>query len=347
LRPWARFGLRLLGYLAVAAGLLLKGPIGAVLPAMILFAHLVVERLTSRRVSANDRGARARIWRTSLWWGVPLILALTVPWYWWANQLTHGEFFRVFFWHHNIERGLAGSDEGSMHARPWWFYASRLGPDLLPASLLLPAALWYLLRRGRWRLDSETRLGLSWLASTTLFLSLLGFKRADYLLPAFPGAALLLGCAAEHWYQTARRPRRLVATFAAGMAVVLVSWLVYIEHWLPQEDAHNEQRTFATAIRQLVPAPQQVMFFRVEDHLLYFHLGRPIHTFLEWENLDVWAGRPGCHYIVMDPECADQWPKFISSGRLEPVIANKPAAHADHKHPLVLMRTVPHSRKDR
>jgi len=356
-RPAARFGLQLLGYLAVATGVLLKGPIGVLLPTVVLLSHLALERLATRRAATR----RAAAWRAgsvsdrcddrrkadlfSLCWGVPLVLLLTVPWYWWANQRTHGEFFRVFFWHHNIERGMAASDDGSMHARPWWFYVSRLGPDLLPASVLLPLALWYVLRRGRWRVDAEARLGLSWLASTTLFLSLLGFKRADYLLPAYPGAALLLGCVAEHWYRAARRPSRLAAALAAGLAVALGGWLVYIDRWLPQEDAHNQQRTFAAAIRRLVPAPQQVMFFRTEDHLLYFHLGRPIHTFLEWENLDVWAGRPGCHYIVMDPECAAQWRQYISSGRLEPVIANTSATHAEHKHPLVLMRTVPQHSK--
>jgi 4-amino-4-deoxy-L-arabinose transferase-like glycosyltransferase len=351
--PRARFGLRLLGYLAIAAGVLLKGPVGAVLPALVVFGYLALERIATwragsvsdRRELPLDRSAppdpnNRSSWRTSLWWGVPLVLVLTIPWYWWANQRTHGEFFRVFFWHHNIERGLAGSDEGSMHARPWWFYVSRLGPDLLPASVLLPVALVSLLRRGRWRADPEARLGLCWLASTILFLSLLGFKRADYLLPAYPGAALLLGCVAEHWYRTARRPGRLAAALACGLALCLGGWLMYIEHWLPQEDAHNEQCTFAADIRRLVPAPQQVMFFRTEDHLLYFHLGRPIHTFLEWENLDVWAGRPGCHYIVMDRQCAAQWPRYLSSGRLEPVITSH--KDADHKRSLVLMRTVPH-----
>jgi 4-amino-4-deoxy-L-arabinose transferase-like glycosyltransferase len=355
-RPMTRFGLQLLGYLAIAAGVLLKGPIGAVLPTVVLLGHSLLERLAARQLaprragSASVRSEEKPVAKSatesarplfSLCWGVPLVLLLTVPWYWWANQHTHGEFFRVFFWHHNIERGMAASDDGSMHARPWWFYASRLGPDLLPASLLLPVALWYVLRRGRWRTDAEARLGLSWLASTALFLSLLGFKRADYLLPAYPGAALLLGCIAEHWYCTAQRPGRLAATLAAGLAASVGGWWVYIDRWLPQEDAHNQQRTFAAAIRRLVPPPQQVMFFRTEDHLLYFHLGRPIHTFLEWENLDVWAGRPGCHYIVMDSECAAQWPQYISSGRLEPVIANTSATHTEHKHPLVLMRTVP------
>ena len=78
------------------------------------------------------------------------------------------------------------------------------------------------------------------------------------------------------------------------------------------------------------------MFFRTEDHLLYFHLGRPIHTFLEWENLDVWAGRPGPHYVIMDPACAAEWPAHVTAGRLEEVLRSPPG----HGNPVVLMRTV-------
>src|SRR5207248_623155 len=48
-------------------------------------------------------------------------------------------------------------------------------------------------RRGYWRAGPEARLGLAWLAAATLVLSCAAFKRGDYLLPAYPGAALFLG----------------------------------------------------------------------------------------------------------------------------------------------------------
>jgi 4-amino-4-deoxy-L-arabinose transferase-like glycosyltransferase len=356
-RPTTRFGLRLLGYLAVAAAIMLKGPIGAVLPAVVLLGQFLVEKWLPRAGGRATKGTQLisappafgdsagglsgrnelRPLCGSRWWGVPLVLVLTVPWYWWANQQTSGEFLKVFFWHHNVERGLAG-DDGSMHARPWWFYGARLAADLFPWSLLLPVVLIYLLRGGRWRDDATVRLGMVWLVSVVLDQSLFGFKRADYLLPAYPGAALLLGCTIERCYRAVRRPGRLVVGFSAAILACVIGWLVHIGYFLPLDEPHNEQRMFAAAIRRQVPPPQQVMFFRAEDHLLYFHLGRPIHTFLEWENLDVWAGRPGCHYVVMDPHCAAEWPKHISSGRLEEVLRNP----GHHKRPLVLMRTIPH-----
>ena len=48
--------------------------------------------------------------RYGLWWGVPLAALLVVPVYLWANARTGGDFFRVFLWHHNVERGFGGSE---------------------------------------------------------------------------------------------------------------------------------------------------------------------------------------------------------------------------------------------
>src|SRR5262249_12184872 len=147
---------------------------------------------TSCRRSATELG---------LWWGLALVLALVLPWFLWVNHETHGEFFRIFFVRHNLQRGLGGDDQFESHFHPWWFYFSRLAIALEPWSLLLPLAGWFLLRRGEWRKDSEARFGAVWFIAMTLFLSFFEYKRADYLLPAYPGAALLLGCVVERWLE--------------------------------------------------------------------------------------------------------------------------------------------------
>jgi 4-amino-4-deoxy-L-arabinose transferase-like glycosyltransferase len=321
----------LLAYLAIACGLLLKGPIAVVLPLVVIVVHRLAER--------DWQSPRPRLRHSSLWWGVPLVLALVLPWYLWAGAQTNGEFYRQFFWYHNFERGLGGAD--ALVARPWWFYAPRFAFDFLPWSPCVLFAGWFLMRQGRWRLDPEARFGLVWLLSMAVFLSCMRFKRADYLLPAYPGAALLLGCVAERCWQTVRAPRRLAALGGLVVTGCLAGWWFYLGHVLPASETQNEQQTFARAIRRLAPAPQVVLFFRAEDHALAFHLGRPLNTFLEWENLDIWAGRPGCHYIVMPPECASEWPQHVNSGRLEEVLRNTDLTGSGHKHPLVLMRTRP------
>ncbi|MCS6852256.1 MAG: glycosyltransferase family 39 protein [Gemmataceae bacterium] len=319
----------ILAFVAVAAAIMLKGPIGAVLPGVVLAAVALAERRP--------------IFGRSLLWGVPLVLALVLPWYVWVGLQTEGAFYRVFVWYHNVERGLLPSE--GLAARPWWFYGPRLLVDMLPWSPLLVAAGWYWFRCGRWRDDALARLGFVWMVSVVAFLSLMRFKRADYLLPAYPGAALWMGSTLEAWSRASRRPAGWVWGVAVVLVGALLGWQVYEGHILPQREPLRDQRPFAEAIRRLAPAPTEILFFRAEAHDLAFYLGRRQNTFLEWENLDVWAGRPGRYYIVMPPACAAEWGRHVASGRLVEVLRNTDLAGGRHERPLVLMRTEPHRRE--
>ncbi len=180
------------GYLAAAAGIMLKGPIGLLLPAAVIAAHRLLEWLLSRRTS------QATLHRPhlgyGLWWGVPLVMGLTLPWFLWANAHTDGEFFREFFWRHNVERGLG---TGDLRSHAWWLYLPYFVNDFLPWSPILAVALYACLRHGWWRQDRDMRLGLVWFVVVVGGLSCASFKRGDYLLPAYPGAALFLGCVLE------------------------------------------------------------------------------------------------------------------------------------------------------
>jgi len=69
--------LLLIAYISIAAGLLFKGPIGAVLPAAVVGLHLLIEG----QLPSPWRG---RAWlrllhELGLWWGAPLVLVLTLP----------------------------------------------------------------------------------------------------------------------------------------------------------------------------------------------------------------------------------------------------------------------------
>ena len=182
------------------------------------------------------------------------------------------------------------------------------------------------------------RLGFAWLATVVLLLSLARFKRADYLLPAYPGAAIWLGCVGERLLKSVRQ-RQLMFGIGGSLATVLAGWAVFLQLIVPRWDAAHGERQFAAAIRGLAPRPELVLLFRVENHLLSWHLGRPLNTFLEWENLDVWAGRSGTHFVLMPAECADEWRQYITSGVLDELLRYTDRTDRNKPRDLVLMRT--------
>jgi 4-amino-4-deoxy-L-arabinose transferase-like glycosyltransferase len=330
-----RWALLLLAYVAVAAGVMLKGPIALVLPATVLSLHLLLER-------GVPTPRRWRAWSTEpsdlgLGWGSLLVAVLTLPWFLWANRATGGEYFRVFFWHHNIERGFGGS---ALRANPWWFYLPQFASDFLPWSLLLPLTAWGGYRRRLWRTDGDARFGLVWFASVLLVLSCSRFKRADYLLPAYPGAAVFLGCIGEHWLGELASIRRKLAAagFAAIVGIMVAVWLVRVEWQLPAQEPFRDYRAFAARVRQLAPCPDEILLFRTEAHPLAFRLGRPLGIIVQWEELNTRLLQPGTHYIVTPPQYAEESSLYLHGLHLESVLDNTTLSGGGHERPLVLLR---------
>jgi 4-amino-4-deoxy-L-arabinose transferase-like glycosyltransferase len=256
----------------------------------------------------------------------------------WANHATDGEFVRVFIFHHNVSR-FTGESE-SLASHPWWYYGPRFALALLPWTLLAPLAVWAV-RSGVWKRDRLFRFGAVWAVVMVAVLSAAHFKRADYLLPAFPGAAIALGCAAERWLASRERPRSVKCarrTFGVLVAGALAVWPVMWFVIEPKEAARQEKRPFAVAIRTHAPAPQTVLLFRAESHLLAFHLGTPLHTLVEWGELKDVLSAAGPHTVVMPPEYIED-AEHITGRKLVPVVALRDFTTVRPPRPLVCLRT--------
>jgi hypothetical protein len=362
--------------LALAAGILLKGPIGLLLPLAALLTHAAVEgRLAAPWRVAFWRGA----WRNGVPWGVPLVLLLTVPWFVAAHLRTGGEFTRVFFGQHNLERGLGAWQDGPARwaGHPWWAYLPMFAGDFLPWTPILLAAIvwcWWTKRRP----DAEARLGAAWFLGLFVVLSCARFKRADYLLPAFPGAALFLGCMLDRWLARAAgnpKPAR-ISSFGFRISLLglialgaVVGWVVRVDWVLPGQASFRDYTAFAAQVRSAAwpagAAPQTaqgppVIFFRTEAHALAFHVGRPtarsprqlaarpeeegkagrprIEVLVQWEQLRSRLESPGPHFVVLPPESAANAPHLLPGVHVTEVLRNTDLSGGRHERPLVLVR---------
>lgn len=317
------YGWRVFGYASLGIGILLKGPIALVLVAVVAGS---IWLLRDRTFS----------WRTtSLWWGVPLALAIAAPWYVWANYQTNNQLWEVFFWYHNVERGLGGSE--TLKAYPWWFYGPQAAVDLLPWSLLTPVAVYLFCRGAQMRSDEVSWSGLIWFLSVALFLSCMSFKRADYLLPAYPGLAIFLAVCVDRWLGEGVASSRIMTFLVVGMAAYAIGWLVYLHVTLPHEEKAWPYRAMAEEVRRQTKGP--VIFFRAESHLLMHHLGPPVDTILEWENLDWWTKRPNPVYFVMPESCLRELADRVPPGVLAEVLRTSDYATGKRDRPLVILRS--------
>jgi len=307
-----------------ACALLLKGPIGLVLVVGVWGVHLFAQR----KVTAKRFWSPCHLVTLS-----PCLVAcvLAAPWFLAAHVETDGAFTRIFFWYHHVNRAFGGA--ATLPSHPWWFYAPRLAADFLPWTPLAAWAIWKMPKR-----DAAARFGLDWAVVMVLILSASRFKRADYLLPAYPGLAIIVGCWAEGFYASLAETnrRRMRTAFVAGLALLPVAWFGFDHFVTAKEQAARDPAAFAAKVREIAPAPTPVVCFQVENHLLAYQLGRPVRTLIEWGDLlAAWQRDPAAVVVAFEKDAGD-----IRKNVPFPIEVVADTA-ADPHRPLVLLRRTP------
>ncbi len=213
--PWS------VGVLAgMTAGLLTKGPVALLIPAVVLGSYgWTIGR--PRRAGILLAGAAA------------CALLLVAPWWRAAYARSGGAFGSL----DELLRQTTGRLVTSYsHQKPVYHYAVGLLGEFLPWSVFLPTAVWAAVRaRGtvEW---PRLRLAWCWVVAPFLVFSAISGKRGQYLLPIYPGLALLV---AAHLRQYASDLRRLpqvrrvmvptlllsIGTIATGMSLVVLMLL--------------------------------------------------------------------------------------------------------------------------
>jgi 4-amino-4-deoxy-L-arabinose transferase-like glycosyltransferase len=188
---------------AAALGVLTKGLVAAAIPAAVLLLYSAYSRDFSpwRRLQAAL--------------GLPLFLAIAVPWHWIA-ALRMPEFLQFFFVHEHFARYLTPSAD---REEAWWFFAAVFALGSIPWTLpaLRVMAVGWRRRVPRGQFDPVLFLWI-WVVFICLFFSLSDSKLIPYLLPAMPGLALLVAASPAQAQRRDVWVTALLTLAAAGAA---------------------------------------------------------------------------------------------------------------------------------
>jgi 4-amino-4-deoxy-L-arabinose transferase-like glycosyltransferase len=206
--PLGRIALALFSGIAVLA----KGPVGLLLPALVIGAFLTWRGQWQRWARPVPLLAMAL-----------LFLGVVLPWYSAATEANGGAFLNGFLGFSNLKRFTSVL---YAHPGPPWFYLPWLLLLLLPWTFFLPAAL---VGRGRWwSLPQSQEAGnpgdelqlflVLWLGLVVAFFSAAATKLPGYILPALPAASLLVGLYWRPWPTHGQEGRRTGATAASDRA---------------------------------------------------------------------------------------------------------------------------------
>lgn len=174
-RPWQAW----LFWLALAAGVLLKGPVTP------MVAGSAIGALALAALWRRERGGLAWLASLRARRGVLLFLAVTLPWFIAIGIATRGAFFAEALGH-DLGGKITGVSNG--HGAPPGTHLLLLPLTLFPASLAVFAAL-----PGFWRARS-TRRGqflLAWIIPSWLVFEAAPTKLPHYPLPLFPAVLMI------------------------------------------------------------------------------------------------------------------------------------------------------------
>lgn len=212
-------------YLAVAGGLLTKGPPALVFPGLLIAAFYWRRKADRRRTHWLIGFAAACA--VVLAWFIPARMAIAGGGE--VQTQIGGEALRQI-----IGRVFLGVS----HMQPPWYYLLNVPYFLLPWALFLPWVLpWVWKRRGE---DEKMRLLLAWTVPAFIFFSLILGKRGVYVLPLFPALAILESRAVLDLIDGAHAAwrRRTGYVWASllilvGLAPLAVIFTEYADVWTP------------------------------------------------------------------------------------------------------------------
>jgi 4-amino-4-deoxy-L-arabinose transferase-like glycosyltransferase len=212
-------------WIAQGAAILIKGPIAPLLSALTIVTLFAFER-DGRWLS------KLRVGR-----GLAVVVLIALPWLALITWKSHGAFLQQAVGKDMLGKVASGEES---HGLPPGFYMLTYSLFMWPFGLLAVGAGLQALNR--LRDDPRLRFCLAWYIPFWLVFELIPTKLPHYVLPAYPGMALLIGWLLTLQPQEANAPLKLwqnwlwwstafgLALVSVGLAAVCVGAPIYLTH---------------------------------------------------------------------------------------------------------------------
>jgi len=201
-------------YAAMGFAVLAKGPIGLLLPGMIIGLFLLM------------KGKLNFLKEMALGWGALVFLIVAAPWYV-LISMRNPDYLSYFILKQNFGNFLSKTQ--ATHPRPFYYYVPVLLSGMLPWSCFVPLAFLRPLDRKLRKIDDGVLFLLCWFLVIFLFFSAASSKLGTYILPALPAAALLIG---RVWHELMAAPtpglRRVTAWSLAPLSALFLAGTAFV-----------------------------------------------------------------------------------------------------------------------
>ncbi len=197
-----------LASISASLAVLTKGPVGIVLPSIVIFFYLIIS------------GDLKRVFKTfPIFTSLLIFLIIVIPWYIIIHLKTAGKFTEVFFFKHNIQRYTRPI---SGHAGPFYYYLPVIILGFFPWSIMLfPSIISSL--NSLWN-KNNTRPSFSLdlfmliiIATYIIFFSFAKTKLPHYILPIFPAMATIC----SEWIVGKKKKQKAITISLYIMAIIL------------------------------------------------------------------------------------------------------------------------------
>jgi 4-amino-4-deoxy-L-arabinose transferase-like glycosyltransferase len=197
----------LLGYVALALGVLAKGPVALVLVALPIGFEM------------GFRRSKADLKKLRLTSGLVLLGLIAAPYFLAVYARAGAAPLRFFFFGENLQR-FTGQIYGAS-GRPVWYELAAFFGDFAPWSILVFVAIWFSWRH-RGTQSGAPRLIYLWLVCSVVLFSLSSFKLDYYLLPVMPATALIIAPVIANAEKLPLAARRIVGALLIVGALMMV-----------------------------------------------------------------------------------------------------------------------------